>query len=121
MKTNFLSGVLFLFITSSVAFISCSKENSSEASQQGGVNGSNSVSIRNSMFTPSTIIITLDGTVTWINNDNVSHNVTGEAGGFSSGEIAPGSRYSYTFRQNGTFNYRCTNHSETGTVMVVIK
>ena len=50
--------------------------------------------------------------VTWTNRDSTPHTVTGEGeGGPRSGDIAPGSNYSFTFDRAGTFNYVCSIHA----------
>src|SRR5437899_188677 len=76
-------------------------------------------------FDPSEIHIIPNSTVTWINNDNVTHTVTsgnpqqGADGKFDSGLLKPGKEFSYTFTQIGTFNYYCQVHpAMTGTIIV---
>jgi plastocyanin len=79
----------------------------------------NSVVMQNISFSPRDITITQGTTVTWTNNDTITHNVIGSNGGPSSGSIAPGGTYSYTFNTVGTFPYACTFHPVmTGTVTV---
>ena len=56
------------------------------------------------MFTPSQISVQKGATVTWTNNDSVAHTVTDDlstVGGPASGNIAPGSTYSFTFDKTG--------------------
>ncbi len=70
-----------------------------------------SVAIKSFTFVPGTVGITKGTTVTWTNDDGVSHTVTSvPQGGFDSGPIDPGKTYSYTFNQAGTFEYSCLNH-----------
>jgi len=82
--------------------------------------GSNEVYIENMAFTPSTITINVNGTVTWINKDAVAHTVmTSDSPLFSSGPISSNGVYSYTFTSAGTFSYHCSIHpSMLGTVVV---
>jgi len=85
---------------------------------QGGQNGAaTSVSIKNFAFNPPTATIAKGGTVTWTNDDQVTHTVTGS--GFGSGQLSPGQSYSFTFNEAGTFTYHCSIHtSMTGSVIV---
>lgn len=87
-----------------------------QASNQG------KVSIENMMFTPSQITVQKGETVTWTNNDNTAHTVTDDlsnAGGPASGDIQPGSTYSFTFNKTGSFQYHCSIHpSMRGTIVV---
>ncbi|GBC74116.1 Amicyanin [archaeon HR05] len=77
-------------------------------------------------YIPTNLKITVGDTVTWINNDTVTHTVTsgkgvsryegitgklGVADGkFDSGLIERGERWSYKFDEPGTFTYFCTIH-----------
>lgn len=81
----------------------------------------NSVSIANMAFTPPDITVTKGTTVTWTNNDAVTHTVTENDGktGPDSGDLAPTKTYSFTFNNTGTFKYHCSIHpSMLGTVTV---
>jgi nitrite reductase (NO-forming) len=68
-----------------------------------------------------TVVIGVNNTVTWTNNDNVAHTVTSESGAFDSGNMEPGQSFTYTFTQPGTYTYYgCSYHSwMNGTVIVV--
>lgn len=80
------------------------------------------VNITNLMFTPSQITVKKGDTVTWTNNDSTAHTVVddlSDVGGPSSGEIAPGASYSFTFTKTGSFQYHCSIHrSMRGTIVV---
>lgn len=83
---------------------------------------SGTVNIKDMMFTPSQISVQKGATVTWTNNDSVAHTVIDDlsnVGGPSSGEIQPGSTYSFTFDKTGSFQYHCSIHpSMRGTIVV---
>jgi plastocyanin len=68
------------------------------------------------------VVIGVNNTVTWTNNDNLaSHTVTSVSGNGSinSGNMVFGAAYSYTFTTPGTYNYYCVYHSwMTGVVVV---
>jgi plastocyanin len=73
----------------------------------------------NTAYSPNPINITPGTTVSWVNNDNTTHTSTGNAGIWSSGSIAPGDRFSFTFQSAGTFSYHCSIHPNmVGTVNV---
>ncbi len=79
----------------------------------------NTVSISGYAFKPASLNVSTGTTVTWTNNDSVTHTVTSDTGAFSSGDIPPGQTYSYTFNQAGTFAYHCSIHTYMhGTVTV---
>lgn len=68
-----------------------------------------------------TVVIGMNSTVTWVNQDNVPHTVTATDKSFDSGNIDPGKTWSYTFTLPGTFTYYCTYHAQwmKGEVIVV--
>lgn len=70
-------------------------------------------------YSPAELTITAGTTVTWTNNDTMMHTVTsgpaannvGTADGlFDSGFLEPGASWSYTFTEEGVFDYHCTPH-----------
>lgn len=78
-----------------------------------------SAQISNFAFSPANITVAKGTTVTWTNNDGVTHTVTGDSGGPNSPFLSKGATYSYTFNTAGTFPYHCTPHpSMKGTVTV---
>jgi plastocyanin len=86
------------------------------------VTATGSIDINNMMFTPSQITIAKGGTVTWTNNDSTAHTVTDDLSnvdGPASGDIQPGSTYSFTFNKTGSFQYHCSIHPYMrGTIVV---
>ena len=76
-------------------------------------------------FIPSTVVITVGGTVTWENTDTAAHTSSsgtaadGPDGVFDSSLIMAGGSYSHTFDTAGTFDYFCMVHPwMEGTVIV---
>jgi len=66
-----------------------------------------------------TLVIGVNNTVTWVNNDNAAHTITARDGSFGSGNIGSGGSYTYTFATPGTYRYYCAYHSwMVGTVVV---
>ena len=77
----------------------------------GGTTGGTSavaVSLQNFAFNPSDIQVAVGGTVTFTNNDSVTHNISGD--GWASGPMAQGATFSQTFPTAGTFPIKCTIH-----------
>ena len=76
-------------------------------------------------FIPSTVVITVGGTITWENTDTAAHTSSsgtpadGPSGVFDSSLIIAGGSYSHTFDTAGTFDYFCMVHPwMEGTVIV---
>jgi len=76
-------------------------------------------------FIPSTVVITVGGTVTWENTDTAAHTSSsgtpadGPDGVFDSSLVMAGASFSHTFDSAGTFDYFCMVHPwMTGTVIV---
>jgi len=62
-------------------------------------------------FQPTTLNITVGTTVTWRNTTQTPHTATSNDGTtFNSGTINPGSFFSFTFKNKGTFAYHCNFH-----------
>ena len=73
-------------------------------------------------YTPGTItvVIGVNNTVTFVNNDSSPHTVTADDGSFDSGNLPAGQSWAHTFTAAGTFNYHCSYHSwMKGTVIVL--
>jgi len=78
------------------------------------------VNVENNRFTPSSLSVPLNSTVTWQwNSAGVEHNVSFQ-GGPATPNMTSGS-FPHTFSTAGTFSYVCTIHAAegmTGTVTV---
>ena len=108
-----------LVLITSFIFMECSK-NAYSMDNGGGGSSSNKIYMKNSAFSSSSFTITVGGTVTWMNDDNMIHTVTADDGSFNSGDIQVGSSFSKTFNLTGTYPYHCIYHSGmTGTIIVV--
>jgi plastocyanin len=57
-------------------------------------------------FRPAARTVQAGDTVTWTNRDTVSHQVVADNGTFASPIMPPGTRWSFVFRNAGTFRYR---------------
>ena len=80
-------------------------------------------SLTSTAFSPDvvTVVIGVNNTVVWTNNDNVPHTATGSNfTAFDTGNIGPGSTGSFTFTKPGTYPYDCTYHlNMVGRIIVV--
>jgi plastocyanin len=65
-------------------------------------------------FSPNELHVQVGQTVTWRNDSQVEHTVTGP--GFDSGPIAPGRSFSHTFDAVATVQYYCKPHQAMGMV-----
>ena len=67
-----------------------------------------------------TVVIGVNNTVVWSNNDSILHTVTATDGSYNSGAIFSGASWSHTFSQPGTYDYYfCQYHPwMKGTVIV---
>ena len=68
------------------------------------------IAIDGTRFTPPDIVVTLGSTVIWTNADPFPHNVDSTAGGFRSGDLAPGAVWRVEMNTRGVFPYKCTLH-----------
>jgi plastocyanin len=86
-------------------------------------------------YSPATIVIHPDETVTWKNLSIITHTVTDNpalaqkrrdstlpsgAAPFNSGDIRAGQVYSHTFHAAGTYRYFCKYHEDDGMIGTVI-
>jgi plastocyanin len=73
--------------------------------------GANVVLIQSFAFSPSTITVSVNTTITWTNKDAAAHTVTSDTGLFDSGNLTTDATYTHQFTTAGTFPYHCTYHS----------
>lgn len=57
-----------------------------------------------------TVVIGVNNTVKWTNNDNMPHTVTAVDGSFDSGNMNAGASFVHTFDKVGTYDYTCVYH-----------
>jgi len=75
------------------------------------------VSITNFTFDPAELDVPKGTTVVWVNRDTVPQTVSGDT--FSSGTLSPGQSYSFTFKDEGKFDYYSSFYPQMkGTIMV---
>src|SRR5204863_9242289 len=78
------------------------------------------VDIQGFAYHPATIVVPVGGSVTWTNDDQAPHTVTGVGGAvFKSGTLKHGASFTQTFDTPGTYDYDCIFHPYMkGTVVV---
>jgi len=113
LKSVMLPSRPVIMILMLVMFLSaCSKSSNSTP-------GANEVFIESFSFTPSTITVAVNTTITWTNKDGIAHTVTSDEALFDSGTVNPKGTYTHQFTSLGTFSYHCTIHpTMTGKVVV---
>jgi len=78
------------------------------------------VAIVGSSFQPAEIVINAGETVTWINEDPISHDVASDDGQtFESPLLGQGDTYSFTFEAPGSYPYHCPIHPFMTAVVIV--
>ncbi len=135
-KTLFLVALGVLLISALLAAVSCGSSSPTTSTAPGtdtqtkpppgGTTGPDftpgqtaEIIIDNLAFSPGEITIAPGTTVTWSNEESVTHTVSSLSGAFESGSISPGGSFSFTFNEKGTFEYRCSIHpTMRGTVIV---
>jgi plastocyanin len=77
------------------------------------------VKIDNFSFGPATLTVAIGTTVTWVNHDDIPHNVISTDGLFKSKVMDTDEKFSFMFTKAGTFPYFCGIHPKmTGKVVV---
>jgi plastocyanin len=111
--------LLLLLLLSCLALAACGGDDDGGGGGGGGGGGSSTqpasggteVSMKDIQFQPGEVEVKAGDTVTWVNDDSVGHDVTGDD--FSSGEtggMQGGDTYKHTFKKAGTFDYVCKAH-----------
>jgi len=118
MIKKFSGGLLTLVLICIVATANCYKSSTMEQTQVPPPSP-NSVNIGDDFFNPGSLTVTAGTTVTWTNRGNRGHTVTSDQGAFDSGTLNPGSTFSFTFKDKGTFSYHCNFHSGMAAKIVV--
>lgn len=73
-------------------------------------------------YAPESLSVQAGDSVVWTNAGSIAHTVTSADGTFDSGDLAAGSRFSFTFPNTGTFAFACKPHPwMTGVIQVVPK
>ena len=77
------------------------------------------VKIDNFSFSPATLTVAAGTTVTWVNHDDIPHNVVSNDKVFKSKVMDTDEKFSFTFAKAGEYPYFCAIHPKmTGKVVV---
>ena len=68
------------------------------------------VKIDNFTFGPATLTVPVGATVTWVNQDDIPHQVVANDHGFKSRVMDTDDRFSFTFAKPGEYGYFCSLH-----------
>jgi plastocyanin len=75
--------------------------------------------VKNFMFSPAPLTVSVGTTVTWVNMDDEPHTAVSDTGVFRSGAMDTNESYSFRFDKSGTYHFTCSIHpSMSGTVIV---
>ena len=96
-----------------------STNSSTDNNNSGEETSANTVTIKSMAFTPSTLSVKVGDTVTWKNNDGLTHTVTSDDDVFDSGAMSNGKSFTFTFNEAGTFSYHCEFHQTMRAKIVV--
>jgi plastocyanin len=111
-----------LLLTMTVLAVGCggSAEGASGTTAVGSSgDGSATVRMVDYSFEPQTITVASGTTITWINEDSVSHNAVADDESWGTDIFGGGGSASITFDSPGTYPYNCTLHAGmVGTVVV---
>src|SRR4029453_17095772 len=82
-----------------------SKDSGAGKSASSGGAGAKSVAIQNFAFGPSNVTVKVGDKITWTNDDDAPHTVTG--GELDSGNLAKGASFTFTADKPGPISYIC--------------
>jgi plastocyanin len=115
-KTLLLPGTVLLL---AVAISACggSSDKSQQAASAPTTAAGKSVAIKNFAFGPANVTVKVGQKITWTNQDDAPHTVTG--GGIDSGTLEKGASFSFTADKAGKIAYICSIHPDMkGTITV---
>jgi plastocyanin len=117
-NTGTLAFTMFVGLALSFAF---TQSRDSETRESAPVKATKTeVAIDNFSFSPNTLTLSVGGTVTWTNHDNVPHVVSSADNQFKKSPLLKtGQSFSHTFATTGTYSYFCSIHPRmTGKIIV---
>lgn len=91
-----------------IGLAACGGSDDEPAAQPAAQSGGPAVAVADNTFTPGTVEVAAGDTVTFENEGQIAHTVTGD--GFDSGSMDPGDTFAFTASEAGRFSYVCTFH-----------
>ena len=119
MKRKSLStGVLIGAVLTMVVSQSCTKSALQDGplASQGVSDTTNTIGITGNSYSKPDHWVGKNIPVTWVNRDNKVHTVTADNGSWSSGPMEPGTSYTKSFSETGSYSY----HDEFSTARAAI-
>lgn len=132
-KTLHIGRMIFVLVALALLVISCApaqetaappeEPGEEEPTEEAVAPMSVEVAMEGNTFQPGEVTVAVGGTVTWTNEDSVTHTVTAGTRGNPTGEfdesVEAGGTFSYTFEEPGVVDYYCSIHpGMDGTVIV---
>ncbi len=116
--------MLLSVATAASLLLSCGLPKASPAMPAGGQQNDSSgkyeVKIDNFSFAPATLTVPVGATVTWVNQDDVPHNIVSSEGKtLKSPVLDTDQKFSYTFAKAGTYPYYCGIHPKMTAKVIV--
>jgi plastocyanin len=108
---------MLLFSVGSITRAKGARQSGEQAQQQAN---ETKVTIDNFSFTPQEITVPPGTTVTWVNQDDVPHTVVSTDNKFKSKALDTDDKFSFTFKDAGTYEYYCSVHPKM-TAKVIVK
>lgn len=115
-ETEFLNAIKFL-VENNIIVIGAKETTAPDEIITNIIIPNGNANVGNTAFyTPLNLEIPVGTTVTWVNEDAVPHTVQSQdaegniIGLFNSALIYTGERFSYTFEEEGVYNYYCSLH-----------
>jgi plastocyanin len=121
MKRNYKRGrtILAALITLGLA-AGCSKESVQDGpiSSQGVSDTTNTIGISGNSYSKPDHWVGKNFQVTWVNRDSRTHSVTADNGTWSSGPMQPGTSYTRSFGEIGSYSYHDDYSTARGNINV---
>ncbi len=119
-RRHALPVLIVVLMTTLLAMVGCSQSGAAPqptGSEEG--DGVVQVSMAGSSFEPDAVTIEVGQSITWVNQDSVSHNAVADDGSWKTDIFGAGESRVVTFDTPSTYPYACTLHpGMTGTVTV---
>ena len=95
-------------VAAAFGLAACGGSDDEPAAAQAPASGGDKVAVADNSFTPASIDVAVGDTVTFENEGQIAHTVTGDD--FDSGSLAPGDTFTFKASEKGSFSYVCTFH-----------
>lgn len=91
-----------------IGLAACGGSDDEPAATSAAKSGGTAVAVADNSFSPATVEVAVGDTVTFENEGQIPHTVTGDD--FDSGSMDPGDTFTFTASEAGSFSYVCTFH-----------